>query len=1127
MSEDKKENIYISLQEATKYCNHSQEYLSLRARQGKLKSIKLRKKWMTTKEWLEDYLEKSKEYHSSLINGKNKLAVEEKFEKPQSFQNLPAKKIPALRFGFVAALVIVLILATGVFGKESFLNVFRKIPPFVQEFSQGFDRGVADSSLKLKIKSEKLTEDLSYYTHLVDMVGDIIVEEITKSFTQSFTGIAEGIKIFFSVEYQTADIGEAFKDYGQWIGTNLKSNYSAANEKLENTVSSLGINLETIPDKVFQKYQAINDLLKKQISLFSQQTKNLVLDFFSWFKKPEKVAVSPQQPKTEEIKNLQPEVEKPKQEEVKTKEISKVPQVQTIKEVLKEKTVTFLDQESVNRIKSLESRLGGYDQEIIGLQTDMNRRSSGFMVSPSVVQPVFQSPNIVYTVGGGADTDWTMNGTTMYANNTVTNVGIGTTTPGAALSVVGDIFGSGNITMLGNLSAATSSIVGDLTVAGNILPSANTTYNLGSASFQWANIYTATATVGNTVVINGESISATGTLAVSAGNALNITTNAASLWKTLSGDLTVQSAGNIYASSSDNLIFVTAGTERMKIASTTGYVGIGTASPSSTLSVYGTTTLMGGYVGIGTTTPGAALAVVGNIYGSGNITMLGTASAGTSTISGNILPSANTTYNLGSASFQWANIYTATATIGSITINSTNINSSGALNLTAASASLWKTTGDLTIQSVGNLTASSSNNLIFSAAGTERMRIASTTGYVGIGTASPSSTLSVYGTTTLTGGYVGIGTTSPAYLLHVWGSAAFGTSTTPTLFVDAGKGQVVIGGASATTTIYKLEVASGGATTALFGTAGTDNVVIGGGAGWLKAGGVDPPFTIIGQGKYATYGLSMTGIHEETTGVVQLTGGEYVIDFNELEKDSNLWLFYQITDFGENWRKLTVLLSAEGPGGVWYKKEPASNRLIIYSETASYVSYRLTAPRFDWKKWLNVREDGSVTGLVVNEVINNQYVQTASPDTQTIDSAGQKEESLFDDFVSKIKRALAFLGMFIENGIVKVQELFAERVITKEIQMIDKATGEIYCTWIEKGEWVKMKGECGQVSPLTGAAIEPQLNSSDIVIELPSNQATELESEEPAEEEVKPEPEPEPEPESSTTTNETATTTSQ
>ncbi len=49
---------YISLQEAAKYRNYSQEYLSLRAHRGKLKAVKFGRNWVTKKEWLEEYLEK-------------------------------------------------------------------------------------------------------------------------------------------------------------------------------------------------------------------------------------------------------------------------------------------------------------------------------------------------------------------------------------------------------------------------------------------------------------------------------------------------------------------------------------------------------------------------------------------------------------------------------------------------------------------------------------------------------------------------------------------------------------------------------------------------------------------------------------------------------------------------------------------------------------------------------------------------------------------------------------------------------------------------------------------------------------------------------------------------------------
>ena len=48
---------FISLREASKYCDYSQEYLSLLARKGKLSAIKLNKEWVTTRDALEEYVE--------------------------------------------------------------------------------------------------------------------------------------------------------------------------------------------------------------------------------------------------------------------------------------------------------------------------------------------------------------------------------------------------------------------------------------------------------------------------------------------------------------------------------------------------------------------------------------------------------------------------------------------------------------------------------------------------------------------------------------------------------------------------------------------------------------------------------------------------------------------------------------------------------------------------------------------------------------------------------------------------------------------------------------------------------------------------------------------------------------
>jgi len=48
--------MFISLSEATKYCDYSQEYLSLLARKGRLAAVKIHRNWMTTKEAIEEYI---------------------------------------------------------------------------------------------------------------------------------------------------------------------------------------------------------------------------------------------------------------------------------------------------------------------------------------------------------------------------------------------------------------------------------------------------------------------------------------------------------------------------------------------------------------------------------------------------------------------------------------------------------------------------------------------------------------------------------------------------------------------------------------------------------------------------------------------------------------------------------------------------------------------------------------------------------------------------------------------------------------------------------------------------------------------------------------------------------------
>jgi hypothetical protein len=114
--------------------------------------------------------------------------------------------------------------------------------------------------------------------------------------------------------------------------------------------------------------------------------------------------------------------------------------------------------------------------------------------------------------------------------------------------------------------------------------------------------------------------------------------------------------------------------------------------------------------------------------------------------------------------------------------------------------------------------------------------------------------------------------------------------------------------------------------------------------------------------KYATYGASTVGITEEVLTTVQLKKnleGKYekVIAFDTLEKGSDMWLFYQVTTFGEEWEHLVVSATPSFDGRVFYKKDMEKNTLTITGTEEGEVSLRLAARRYDNDKWPNLRPD--------------------------------------------------------------------------------------------------------------------------------------------------------------------------
>ncbi|TSC87231.1 MAG: cell wall surface anchored protein [Parcubacteria group bacterium Gr01-1014_8] len=225
---------------------------------------------------------------------------------------------------------------------------------------------------------------------------------------------------------------------------------------------------------------------------------------------------------------------------------------------------------------------------------------------------------------------------------------------------------------------------------------------------------------------------------------------------------------------------------------------------------------------------------------------------------------------------------------------------------------------------------------------------------------------------------LGVASSTPFATLGVKGSAAStaytfmttNSSDSPTFNIQD-NGNVGIG----TTTPTKqfsisslLYVGAGGATgmgTATSTFQGDIKII-----GKLDVGTIDPVYTIDGT-KYATYGHSTVGIKEEVT--AKLAVNEYdeardlyrtTIRFDELEKGSDLWLFYEITRFGLEWEHLVVNLTPAFDGRVFYEEDIVENSLTIYADKSGFVSARLIADRFDAETWPNIRpdQDGNTEG---------------------------------------------------------------------------------------------------------------------------------------------------------------------
>jgi len=691
----KSNNNYITLREAAKYCCYSKEYLSLRARQWKLRAVKFGRDWMTKKEWIKEYVKEMKEYHKKLKEEKpqeqeQKQEIKRKTAPPlkdlpvgEELLSLKPKKdiksrLPIFKLVFLTVLFFLLLFSNIVFGQQSLKSVFKDITnnPKIQQISKNSQEILRDFNEGIDILAKNIKTSFKTFAVL----------------GQKQKLLDQGAKLSETVD---DELILPFKEYGQWLGESLTSQFS----KLKQTYVSIDKALDRIVMETFKKPFVVMPKMESEV-------------------------------KKEEFEQLKQDIRKLKEKGILTKEtireveVSKVIKIEPVREVKRE--ITKIDDEELAKLKERLSNVEEWKEDILELREITKKLQSRPAYTLAPTAPIYIA-NQGLQVGGNATfqslgvsgmagvKDLGVSGSTVLGSDVGDRLTVyaesyfyATTTFGTSTLVIdtaGNLTTTGNITttnggdvsISGDLISSDLTATGDLAVNGGGITSSAATFNLlnvtpttinfgGGATAIEIGASSGTTSINNSLTVDGSVTlgnTNTDTITLNAyiADDVYIGANAETLSNsgfTMDGnDLFVAGMagieGNVYTDGSfiagstttfgDAQIELTSGTLNINTTNNQPVTfGTGLVTTGGNLTVSGGTINIGSDVNLYRSTTDVlktddnfdALALR---IGGTEVLTSGRVLQNISSISQTLLPTSDNTYDLGSSSYRWSDGY--------------------------------------------------------------------------------------------------------------------------------------------------------------------------------------------------------------------------------------------------------------------------------------------------------------------------------------------------------------------------------------------------------------------------------------------------------------------------------------